>query len=106
MAGFHTEEIDHLFETLLKLRSVEECYCFFEDLCTVRELQDMSQRLEVARLLQEGRVYAEIAAATGASSATISRVNRCVSYGAGGYALALQRMQKENQPEGDLQERS
>ena len=98
MSGVHSEETDHLFRALLQLRTVDECYSFFEDICTVREIKDMSQRLEVARQLREGRVYNEIAAATGASSATISRVNRCIGYGAGGYALVLDRV-AETSPE-------
>lgn len=92
MASFHTEETDHLFQALLTLQSVEECYQFFEDICTIREIESISQRLEVARMLKAGRVYTDIAAATGASTATISRVNRCLVYGAGGYELVLQRM--------------
>ena len=94
MAGFHSEETDHLFRALLSLRTEEECCAFFEDICTIRELREMSQRLEVARQLRAGRLYSEIAAATGASTATISRVNRCLSYGAGGYTLALQRLEE------------
>ncbi len=98
MASFHSPEIDDLFKTLLTLQSVEECYQFFEDICTIRELQDISQRLAVARQLKAGRVYSEIAAATGASTATISRVNRCLNYGAGGYALVLQRTEEAETP--------
>ncbi len=94
MPGFHSQEIDQLFGALLTLQSVEECYQFFEDVCTIRELQDISQRLAVARLLKAGKVYTEIAAATGASTATISRVNRCLAYGTGGYALVLERMEQ------------
>lgn len=94
MAGFHSPEMDRLFQALLTLKTVEECYLFFEDICTIREMQEIPQRLEVARQLKAGRVYADIAAATGASTATISRVNRCLGYGAGGYELVLQRLEQ------------
>ena len=95
MASFHSEETDHLFQALLTLQSVEECYQFFEDICTIREIESISQRLEVARLLKAGRVYTDIAAVTGASTATISRVNRSLVYGAEGYKKALERMKNE-----------
>ncbi len=97
MASLHSDDIDHLFAALLTLETVEECYRFFEDICTIRELQDISQRLAVARLLKAGKVYSEIAAATGASTATISRVNRCLNYGAGGYQMVLQRTDPTDQ---------
>jgi TrpR-related protein YerC/YecD len=88
---------DRLFETLLRLDSVEECYELFEDLCTIKELQDMAQRLEVANLLDEGMKYQEVAARTGVSSATISRVNKCLLYGAGGYRRAIEKRKKAEQ---------
>ncbi|MDL2273492.1 YerC/YecD family TrpR-related protein [Oscillospiraceae bacterium OttesenSCG-928-G22] len=84
-------KMDALFEAILLLRSMEECYRFFEDLCTVSELKSMEQRFDVANMLAEGRVYSDIAAETGASSATISRVNRALNYGADGYKLVLER---------------
>ena len=84
-------DIDFLFRAILKLETVEECYNFFEDLCTVPELKALSQRIHVARMLQDHRVYSDIVAETGASTATISRVNKCLSYGNGGYQLALDR---------------
>ena len=83
---------DQLFRAVLHLRSVEECYRFFEDLCTIGEVKALSQRFAVARMLDEGKTYEEIAAKTGASSATISRVRRFLTYGADGYALVLKRM--------------
>lgn len=83
---------DALFEAILKLENIEECYRFFEDICTIKELQSISQRLEVARLLESGKTYSEIEEATGASTATISRVNRCLHYGADGYKLILQKL--------------
>ena len=73
--------VDYLFKAILSLETMEECYNFFEDLCTVPELKALSQRLEVARMLSEGRVYSDIVAKTGASTATISRVNRSLNYG-------------------------
>ena len=94
MSVIRNEATDRLFETLLRLDSVEECYSLFEDLCTIKELQDMAQRLEVASLLDEGMKYQEVAARTGVSSATISRVNRCLLYGAGGYRQAIEKRKK------------
>jgi TrpR-related protein YerC/YecD len=84
--------IDQLFQTVLKLNDLESCYRFFEDVCTVNELQDLAIRFEVARLLKEKKSYVEIVKLTKASSATISRVNRALLYGADGYQLALKKM--------------
>ncbi|WP_027717809.1 YerC/YecD family TrpR-related protein [Desulfovirgula thermocuniculi] len=84
--------LDELFAAILTLRDIDECYQFFEDICTVAELKAMAQRLAVAKMLQENRTYAEIAARTGASTATISRVKRCLNYGADGYKLVLARL--------------
>lgn len=78
-----SEPVDHLFEAILTLKSKEECYSFFEDLCTVNELLSLSQRFEVAAMLKEHKTYLEIAEKTGASTATISRVNRSLTYGNG-----------------------
>ena len=86
---------DQLFRAILELKSVEECYEFFEDLCTINELRDMSQRLEVARMLEAGDKYDRIEEATGASTATISRVKRCLKFGADGYVQVLSRMGKD-----------
>ena len=85
---------DMLYEAILKLRSVEECKAFFQDLCTVAELKAMEQRLEVADLLDQGLIYNDILERTGASSATISRVNRALQYGADGYKTILPRVRK------------
>lgn len=95
MNNFHSEAIDRLFRAVLTLDSVEECYAFFEDVCTIKEIQDMSQRLEVATLLSEGRNYQEVVEKTNVSTATISRVNKCLNYGAGGYRTALARLSQE-----------
>ena len=88
---------DQLCEAVLHLNSVEECYQFFEDICTISELKAMSQRLEVARMLKEKLTYDAIVERTGASTATISRVKRCLNYGADGYNVGLSRMGKEEQ---------
>ena len=87
--------MDYLFQCILTLKSVEECYQFFEDLCTVAELKAMSQRMHVAKMLTEDRVYNDIVKMTGASTATISRVNRCLSYGSGGYRIAIDRLKQD-----------
>lgn len=84
------EHMNRLFEAILKLETVEDCYALFGDLCTVSELLAMKQRFWVARLLRQGYIYSDIVAMTGASTATISRVNRCLQYGDGGYAKALE----------------
>ena len=95
MADLHSASADALFKAILSLKDEAECYAFFEDLCTVGELQAMSQRYHVARLLRSGLVYSEVGRISGASSATISRVNRCLQYGSGGYRLLLEREEKE-----------
>ena len=87
-----TEAVDHLFEAVLCLESKEECYSFFEDLCTVNELLSLSQRFEVATMLRAKKTYLEIAEKTGASTATISRVNRSLNYGNDGYEMVFSRM--------------
>ena len=84
-----------LYETVLKLETVEECDAFFEDICTIKELQDLSQRLQVAMLLNEGKNYQEVSALTGASTATICRVNKCLVYGSDGYKLALEKLEEK-----------
>ncbi len=86
--------IDKLFEAVLCLENADECYRFFEDICTVGELKSLAQRLEVAKMLQADRTYGEIARSTGASTATISRVKRALNYGADGYKLVLQRLKE------------
>lgn len=85
-------QIDNLFRAVLELKNTEECYMFFEDICTVSELNIIAQRLEVAKMLEDGGTYSEISKNTGASAATISRINRCLHYGADGYSLILKRM--------------
>ena len=89
MGSFSMEKFDRLFEAVKGLKSVEEYRKFFEDVCTIKEMQDISQRLEVARLLKEGLNYQSVSKETGASTATISRVNKCLNYGSGGYSLVI-----------------
>ncbi|HOA54897.1 MAG: YerC/YecD family TrpR-related protein [Acetivibrionales bacterium] len=86
---------DGLFEAILLLDDLEECYNFFEDICTVAEIKAMAQRLEVAKMLKQGYTYIDIAKKTGASTATISRVNRCLMYGADGYRAILEKLEKK-----------
>ena len=87
-----TEAVDYLFDAVLSLKSKEECYLFFEDICTINELLSLSQRLEVAKMLREQKTYLDIAEKTGASTATISRVNRSLNYENDGYDLVFDRI--------------
>lgn len=89
-----TEALDLLFEAILCLKDKDECYTFFEDICTVNELLSITQRFEVAKMLREQKTYLEIAEKTGASTATISRVNRSLNYGNDGYDMVFERMNK------------
>ena len=95
MEKYNNEITEQLFKAILLLKDINECYSFFEDIFTVRELQDVSQRLQVAQLLREGKSYQVISKETGASTATISRVNRCLVYGSGGYNKILDRLEKK-----------
>ncbi len=88
----HTEAVDHLFDAILSLENKDECYAFFEDVCTVNEILSISQRFEVAKMLREGFTYLEISEKTGASTATISRVNRSLIYGSDGYDIVFKRI--------------
>ena len=91
-----TIAVDHLFEAVLSLKDKEECYSFFEDLCTVNQILSLSQRFEVAAMLRNHNTYLEIAEKTGASTATISRVNRSLNYGNDGYEMVFERMDSMN----------
>lgn len=91
----HSEETDRLFKAILSLENAEECYKFFEDVCTIQEVQDMGQRLSTAVMLSEKENYGEIQKAIGVSTATISRVNRCLKYGSGGYAIVLKKLEED-----------
>ena len=90
-----TEAVDFLFDAVLSLKDREECYTFFEDVCTINEILSLSQRFEVAKMLREQKTYLEIAEKTGASTATISRVNRSLNYGNDGYEMVFQRLEAE-----------
>lgn len=94
-----TEAVNHLFQAILTLKDTEECYLFFEDVCTVNELLSLSQRYEVAKMLRDGKTYLEIAESTGASTATISRVNRSLNYGNDGYDMVFKRISDDNTEE-------
>ena len=96
MSKMHTKDVNELFEAILSLNSVEECYKFFEDACTIKEVLEIAQRLKAAKMLKDGVNYAEITKETGMSTATISRVNRCLEYGNGGYAMVLERLEKKD----------
>ncbi|PLR81303.1 hypothetical protein CVD25_02515 [Bacillus canaveralius] len=89
------KDLDQLFKAILSLRDLEECYRFFDDLATVNEIQSLAQRLEVARMLREGKTYHKIETETGASTATISRVKRCLNYGNDAYEMALERLREQ-----------
>ncbi|MEG9297476.1 YerC/YecD family TrpR-related protein [Mangrovibacillus sp. Mu-81] len=91
------KELDQLFNAILSLQDLEECYRFFDDLCTINEIQSLAQRLEVARMLQEGKTYHKIETETGASTATISRVKRCLNYGNDTYQLVLDRVHEKEE---------
>lgn len=87
-----SKQADDLFEAILKLENIEECYRFFEDICTFKEIESITQRLEVAKLLKVSKTYNEIEDVTGASTATISRINRALNYGSDGYNIVLERL--------------
>ena len=91
------ETIDALFDAILSLETREECYDFFEDLCTVKEISDMAQRLEAAKLLLDGSTYEQIVKTVEISTATISRINRCIQYGTGGYRKTIEKVREKQQ---------
>ena len=91
------ETIDALFDAILSLETREECYEFFEDLCTVKEISDMAQRLEAAKLLLDGSTYEQIVKTVEISTATISRINRCIQYGTGGYRQTIEKVREKQQ---------
>ncbi len=94
MAALHTEEVDNLFDAILSLETREECYKFFEDALTTREILDIAQRLKAAEMLKAGRSYTEVCLSTGMSTATISRVSKALESGAGGYEIVMKRIGK------------
>ena len=93
MEKLHTKDVDNLFKAILSLESIDECYKFFEDALTVKEILDVAQRLKAARMLKDGENYAVIGKETGMSTATISRVSKCLEYGSGGYDIVLERLE-------------
>lgn len=96
MSGFHSEDMEKFYKAILSLKNENECAEFFEDICTVKELKDMAQRLGVAQMLRDGMSYQNVSAKIGASTATISRVNRCLMYGNGGYNTVLERLNNDS----------
>ena len=99
--NIHSESIDRLFKTILQLGSIDECYRYFEDLCTIKELQSLAQRLDAAILLSEGVSYQKIVELVNISSATICRVNKCLNYGEGGYRTAIEKLKNEEARDDD-----
>ena len=93
------KELDQLFQAVLSLKDLEECYRFFDDLCTINEIQSLAQRLDVARMLRDGNTYHKIETETGASTATISRVKRCLNFGNDTYEMVLERVKTEETTE-------
>lgn len=94
-----SKELNYFFNAILNLKNIEECYRFFEDVSTITELKSLCQRLQVAKMLREKKTYIEIGEVTGASTATISRVNRCLNYGSDGYNIILDRLEVDDKKE-------
>ena len=94
MKKFRNESFDRLFQTILNLESIDECYEYFEDICTIKEVEDMAQRLDTAILLSEGMSYQKITEKVNVSTATIGRVSKCLNYGNGGYKNAIEKLKK------------
>ena len=97
MDKFYSEQVNMLLKAIIGISDIETCRIFFEDVCTIKELQEMSQRLQVAKELKDGKNYQEISKSTGASTATISRVNKCLMYGNGGYSAVLKYLEENNE---------
>lgn len=95
MCNWHKDSTDELCKAILSLKDEEECYAFLEDICTIKEILEMSQRLSVAKLLSKGMSYSQISQQTGVSTATISRISRCIEYGNGGYKMIIERLQED-----------
>ncbi len=94
MYNFHNKSVDRLFQTMLNLKTIEECYEYFADICTIKEVQDMAQRLDTAILLDEGLSYQKITEKIDVSTATIGRVSKCLNYGSGGYRSAIDKLKE------------
>jgi len=103
MNKLHEPSVERLFDAILTLQNRDECYRFFEDVCTVNEILDLAQRFDVARMLTDGKIYNEISKETGASTATISRVNKCLQYGSDGYRLVLERIREKEEKSDDTE---
>ncbi len=94
--NFHSESVDRLFQTFLNLETIEDCYVYFEDICTIKEIKDMAQRLDAAILLKNGMSYQKISETLDISTATIGKVSKCLNYGSGGYKTAIERLKDNN----------
>lgn len=94
--NFHSDSVDRLFQTFLNLETIDDCYVYFEDLCTIKEIRDMAQRLDTAILLKKGMSYQKISETLDISTATIGKVSKCLNYGSGGYKNAIERLNKED----------
>ncbi|MBR2715042.1 MAG: TrpR-related protein YerC/YecD [Ruminococcus sp.] len=90
--NFKSKSVDRLFETILSLKTIDECYAYFEDICTIKEIKDLAQRLDTAILLSKGYSYHKIVEEVDVSTATIGRVSKCLNYGSGGYKIAIERL--------------
>lgn len=101
MSGFYTQSMDTLFQAISAIQSPEVCRAFLEDLCTIKELQDMAQRFDTAIALSEGKNYQQITSQLGVSTATISRVSRCLNYGSGGYKMAIETIGEARNTDGN-----
>lgn len=97
MRRIQCDSVDRLFQTILNLETIDECYDYFEDLCTVKEIEDMAQRLDTAILLSEGMSYQKITEQVNVSTATIGRVSKCLNYGSGGYRKTIEKLNKEEE---------
>lgn len=97
MSKFQSEQVNMLLKAIIGIKDFDTCRMFFEDICTIKELQEMSQRLQVAKELKSGKNYNDISKSTGASTATISRVNKCLLYGSGGYSAVLTDLEEKNE---------
>lgn len=94
--NFHSDSVDRLFQTILNLQTIDECYAYFEDICTIKEIRDMAQRLDTAILLKKGISYQKISETLDISTATIGKVSKCLNYGSGGYAGAIKKLEEES----------
>lgn len=94
--NFHSDSVDRLFQSILNLQTIDECYAYFEDICTIKEIRDMAQRLDTAILLKKGMSYQKISETLDISTATIGKVSKCLNYGSGGYETAIKKLEEES----------